>query len=193
MEASSKYKKVMLEPYLLRHYMRSIVEISTGIEMEGELAERIRTLFETLEGGAVTYKFGPLGKPAFEAEAELLEIIRGVLVKSITEYADVIEKVRECGDEFVKEGVRELKKGNLSLLLVLTATSSLSTAPDADHDPNVIDKLAKAILFIWGAGILTNSVTTFSVIFEFGFNHDIRKRLISEQDTTVRRMMANKK
>lgn len=185
LEASSGDEQVILQPYLRRHYMRSIVEISTGIAMDEELTERIQTVYTAVEQGVVTFKFGPLGKPAFEAQAELLEIIRGLVINNITEYADVIDKVRECGDDFAKEGMRELKKGNLCLLSVLIASSSLSTALDAIHDPKVVDYLAKAILFLWAAGISTNSGPSLNAVFELGFNPEAKERLVSEQDATV--------
>lgn len=77
----------------------------------------------------VTYEFGPLGKPAYDARAELHEIPRNVVLDCIKEQGEIIDKLRTYGADMNNEDVQGMRNDSMKLLHIFIAVSTLSTEP----------------------------------------------------------------
>lgn len=154
-------------------YLGTIIELTAGLQMDDSNAKRICHLFEQVINGLLTFNLGPIGKPAYNAQAELFDISRNIFRDCNRDSKQIIEELRTYCDDFPKHRTRGLKEGNINFLIVLIATSSLTTAPGAYLDDVLIQQLVCTLCSLWFAGYETNSFSTLSSLFELGFNPDV--------------------
>ncbi len=178
--------EVLLAPVLRKHYLSIIIEMTTGVDMDGEYGERIPALFNDVMAMFFSPKYFPKYNAGMRARKELLEILGARLRWNLENRADTIEKLREYGEDVVKLGLKDVARGEVDMMLVSMASSSMSTAPGAVPDPEIVESLCNSILLLWLAGFTTAAATTMNATFEIGFNPELRQQLIAEQDALVR-------
>ncbi len=182
LEKKARGEKVQLESIFREHYLGITIEMTTGVDMDGEESARIRKLYTTLQNGFFTPPFGPLWNSAIRSRDEIRAILANVVKRNLAERADIIEKLREYGDDVVKMGFKDIAKGNVDVLLVSIAGSSLSTEKGAPIDEEVVDSLCRSMILLWFAGYATAAATSMCASFEMGLDDDVREKLIAEQD-----------
>lgn len=178
---------VKLDPVFREHYLALTIEMTTGQDADGALSERIRNLFYKLQFGFFSYRLGPLAKPALDASDELLQILCGVVRDNLVRRRDTIERLRSYGGDIAKLGAKDMKTGEVDVLLVAIATSTLSTEPGAELDTSVVQGLAYSMMFLWLAGYMTSAATSTSATMELGMDPSIQAKLIAEQDEIVKK------
>ncbi len=184
-ERSSAGEQIKLEPVFRENYVAIVVEMTTGIDMDGENAARIRQLFQKFLVSIFSPKFGPVRNAGIKSRDTLMGIIAEVVRKNLRERRDEINKLRGYGDRIMRMGVKEVAVGNVDILLVLMAESSLSTEPGAAIDEEVVESLCYIILLLWFAGYSTSAATSTCMSFEMGLDDSIFRRLVAEQDPIV--------
>lgn len=120
-----------------------------------------------------------------KARAELISILKDVIKRNIRQNKHLIEKLCEYGDNLSFKGSRDIKKGEVNMLLIAIAESDIDLAQDPEACPDDLRLLAELILFLWTAGSSTSAPTTASAAFEMGLDSSRWSRLAEEQDTLV--------
>ena len=184
-ERHSAGEKIKLEPVFRENYVSIIVEMTTGIDMDGENAVYIRELFQKFLIAIFSPQFGPVWNAGIKSRDALLDMIAEVVRKNLRERSDAIKKLRGYGDRIMRMGVKEVGVGDIDILLVLVAESSLSAEPGAEIDEEVVKSLAYIILLLWFGGYSTSAATSMCMSFEMGLDDSIFKRLVAEQDSIV--------
>lgn len=167
------------------HYLSIAIELTTGVDMDGMEASNIVQKFERFQLAFFTPKFGPIWNMCTSARDEILSILSNVVHRNLKERSDPINKLREYGQDIVKLGVKDIVSGEVDVMLVLIANSSLSTEADAIIDEEVVSSLCRPMLLLWTAGYQTAAVTSMSTSFEMGLNQSIYTQLVIEQDSIV--------
>ncbi len=178
-------EQIKLEPVFRENYVGIIVEMTTGIDMDGANATHIRELFQKFLISIFSPQFGPVWNAGMKSRNALMDMIAKVVRKNLRERSGEINKLREYGDSIMKEGVKEVAVGNVDILLVLVAESSLSTEPGAAIDEEVVESLCYSILLLWFAGYSTSAATNMCLSFELGLDDFAMKRIVAEQDSVV--------
>ncbi len=178
-------EQIKLEPVFRENYVGIIVEMTTGIDMDGGDAALIRELFQKFLISIFSPQFGPVWNAGIKSRDALLDMIAQVVRKNLRERREEINKLRGYGDRIMRMGVKEVGVGNADILLVLVAESSLSTEPGAAIDEEVVKSLCYIILLLWFAGYSTSAATSMCMSFEMGLDDSIFKRLVAEQDAIV--------
>ncbi len=178
-------EKIKLEPVFRENYVSILVEMTTGIDMDGENATQIRELFQKFLISILSPQFGPIWNAGIKSRDTLMGMIAEVIKKNLRERSEEINKLREHGDRIMRMGVKEVGVGDVDILLVLMADSSLSTEPGAPIDEEVVRSLCYIILLLWFGGYSTSAATSMCMSFEMGLDDSTFKRLMAEQDTIV--------
>ena len=176
---------IELNPEFPALYISIIVELTTGIDMDGVESERIRRCFKDIQAGIFTFQFGPTWNKAVSSRNEAMKVIANVVLENLATKADIIERLRERGEDLLKDGTKLIRSGDVNVLLILIANSSLSTEPNADNDNEVVMALCRMILSIWFGGYSTAAALSACTMFEIGMKDDIRSKLVAEQDVIV--------
>ncbi len=167
------------------HYLSIAIELTTGVDMTSDDASQIIEKFSRLQLGFFTPPFGPLWDIGTRARDDIMAILADVVRRDLKERAETINKLREYGDDIMKLGVKDITTGEVDILLVLIANSSLSTEPDAPIDEEVVVSLCWPMLLLWTAGYQTSAVTSMCTSFEMGLDESIHAKLVAEQDAIV--------
>jgi len=183
--AVRKDGSTQLDPTFREHYLAITIEMSTGIEVKSERSSVMRNLFADFVKLFISSPILPSYKRGIEARDKIRAILRDVIIENITRRRDIIEKLREYGDDIVKLGIKDISSGNVDILLVSIANSSLSTDENEPLDEELIGALGRSISGLWLAGYLTSAVTSTCGIFELGFRDDVLSRLMKEQDAIM--------
>ncbi len=175
----------MLDPVFRKHYLSIIVEMTTGIDMDSEMASFISSKFFTLTFAFFSPPFGPVWDKGMKARDEVLEILKDVVKRSLSENKDTIEKLREYGENLCFQGSKDIREGEVNVLLIAIANSSLKTGDDEESDHDVIEDLANLILLLWFAGYATSAATSSCAAFEMGMDREIWNKLLEEQERII--------
>ncbi len=167
------------------HYLAIAIELTTGVDMTSDDAPEITDKFAKIQRAFFTPPFGPFREAGYRARNDLMNILADVVRHNLKERAETIKKLREYGDDILKSGVKDITKGEVDILLVLVANSSLSTEPGAAIDEELVASLCRPILLLWTAGYLTSAATSMCTSFEMGLDQSIRAKLVAEQDAIV--------
>lgn len=184
-ETVQKDGKMLFDPMFREHYLAIIIEMTTGIAANSDRSTLICECFYTFLEFLTVAEFMPKYKRGMEARDKIRAILRDVILDNIANRRDIIEKLREYGDDIVKMGVKDIKSGNVHVFLVIIANSSLSTDPNAPIDEETVAALARTMVVLWIAGYVTSAITSTCGIFELGARDDILSRLVKEQDAIV--------
>ena len=184
-------ENVLLTPVFRRHYLSIIIEMTSGLDMDGELATHIPALFDKVIPMFFTPKYFPKFNEGMQAREELMQILGDRVRWNLANRAHIIQKLREYGDDVVRLGLKDVARGEVDMLLVSMASSSISTKPGVTPDADLVESLCNTILILWAAGFTTSAVTSMSSTFEIGFNEELREKLIAEQDALVREADGN--
>lgn len=125
--------------------------------------------------------WGPWWDNVTRSRDELLHCYMNMICEKLVRSKDKIEKFRAAGEDMASVTKNKLKTGDLDILTVAIALSSLETGEGKVHDREVLQELAYTILFIWFAGHSTKSSTTACCVMQMGMNESIRDRLQAEQ------------
>ncbi len=177
--------RVLLDPIFREHYLSIIVEMSSGIDMDRDDAEFIQENFLTMQQLVFTPPWGPLYSAGTAAKEKILARLASVVEKNLVEKADTISRLREYGDNLSYKGSKDIKNGDVNVLLIAIARSGLKTGREQNKNPEEIKDLCNLILLIWFAGFATSAATTSCAAFEMGLNQDIWSQLVAEQDGIV--------
>ncbi len=177
--------KVLLDPMFRNQYLSIIVKMSTGIDMDTEYASTIRKKFLLLQKGFFSPNFGPIWDTAMRSKREVLEILENVILENLEKNADIIERLRSYGDKLSHEGSKDIVKGEVNMLLIMTAFSDLKTGKGQNNDPNTIARISSLLLSVWFAGYATTAATTTAASLQLGFEKSIWDPLQEEQDRIV--------
>ncbi len=167
------------------HYLSIAIELTTGVDTTSDDAPKIIDKFSRMQLAFFTPPFGPLWGIGTRARDEIMDILADVVRRDLKERAETINKLREYGDDIMKLGVKDIAKGEVDVLLVLIATSSLSTEPGAPIDEEVVASLCRPMLLLWTAGYQTSAATSMCTSFEMGLDDSIYAGLVAEQDEIV--------
>lgn len=115
-----------------------------------------------------------------------MKILKDLVIRNLQQKKETIEKLREYGDNLSFMGSKDIAKGDVNVLLIAIARSTLKPGYDQENDPAVIDSLVNLMLLLWFAGYATSAVTSACASFEMGMDRDIWDRLVEEQDELVR-------
>lgn len=174
---------VKLDPYTRKHYLRLIVRISTGREDVGSLSfEDLRKHFFQFNAALFSPQIGPIWNAGLRSRQILIDTYTNLIENMLEHSADKIDDLRSYGDDLAKMARQNIKGGSLDVLTVAVAMSPLKTGPGQTHDPEVVLELAELVLLLWFAGYTTQAVTSLSIMMTLGFEDEVRKRLIAEQD-----------
>ncbi len=185
-EQAVKEKKSPIAKAVGRHHLNIVINITSGIR-DPKFVDRIRLGFENMLSQFMSPLIVFTRKEAENGRREMLDSIGGVIRNGLIERADLINELREYGEDIGFWATKEIKNSNIDMLLIVLAQSSLKTGPNQVHDPAVIDDLANLILFLWAAGYGTSSATVTSGVYEIGRDKAIYDALCKEQDEIVRR------
>ena len=191
-ESMKSGENVLLAPVFRRHYLSIVVEMTSGVDMDGELSTRVPALFDKVMIMFFTPKYFPKYNEGMQAREELMEILGDMVRWNLANRAHTIEKLREYGDDVVKLGLKDVARGEVDMLLVSMASSSMSTKPGVTPDSELVESLCNTVLLLWLAGYMTAAATSMSSSFEIGFNDEIREKLISEQEALVKDANGNR-
>ena len=178
-------EKFQLASIFQEHYFTVTIEMTAGVNMDGEKAGEIRDLFHIVQDSVIDANFGEALKEGQKAQKQLESITRGLGLRNPETRAEMIEELRKYADEPVKLGQKSFGKEGVDVLLVAIANSKLSTKKGAVNDEEVIDALCRSIVLLWFAGFATSSVTSMNASFDIGFNDSLRDALVAEQDQIV--------
>lgn len=177
-----KKKRIKLEPYIRNKTLSQIVLVTTGQESVTDLS------FEEIRAHAYKIPYGlyfPEWKPMLDASVEARNALVDAYVKEMKNMlitsADKIEQLRSYGEDLGME-IRKMKGSRLNLLLVLVALSPLKTGPGQTHDYAILEELAELLMLLWLAGYSTQSMATLWSVMTMGFDKEIWRRLVAEQD-----------
>ena len=178
-------EKIKLESAFRENYVSIIVEMKTGIDMNGEDANHIREIIEKFLISFFSPRFGPLWDAGCKSCDALMDMIAEVVKKNLRERREKINKLREYGDRIMRISVKEAAVGNVDILLVLIAEWSLSTEPVAAIAEEVVKSLCYIILMVWLTAYSASAATSTCISFELGLDDCTFKRLVAEQDVIV--------
>lgn len=174
-----------MDPVFTRQFLSIIIGMTTGIEMDSDVAEFCQKRFLSLFTAMFSPPFGPIWNNGMKAREEIVSIIEGLVHQNLVEKKDLIDKLREYGDKLSFQASRDIKKGEVNVLLIAIANSSLKTGQGMRNDPDVIKNLTNIILFLWFAGYATSAATTSCSFFEMGMDGSVWSRLAEEQEAIV--------
>ncbi len=177
--------EVRLGPVFRSHYLSIIIEMTTGLDIDSERWLHVPKLFEKGSRLFFSNKFSSGYKEGIRARDKLMAILKELVHDKLRTRADTIEKLREYGNDVVKLGLKDVSLGDVDILLVSIANSSLSTQPGGATDDAVVASLSRSILLLWFAGFMTAAVTSINGSFELGLNDEFYRRLVDEQDSIV--------
>ena len=172
---------VLLDPLFRSHYLAITIEITTGLDDASEVAAQLRDKINTAQTMMYGPPFGPLFDRAMRARNEILQILEDVIRRALVEHARTIQRLRAYGDRIAALSARDIATGEVNVLLVLLASSDLSTEPGAANDSATIARLARLLVVLWFAGYMTSAATTSCAAFELGFSPSIHDALYAEQ------------
>ncbi len=176
---------VKLQPEFPVCFTSVIIELTTGIDMDGEKSIKLRDLFSDVQVAIFSPQIGPAWKKGLRSRSEVIDIVSEVVRDYLVTQADVIERLREYGDDVSRQGMKDIRAGEVNVLLILIANSSLSTEPGADNDEEIIMALSRMMLNLWFGGYSTAAALSACIALELGLNDDVREKLIAEQDAIV--------
>lgn len=184
-ERTKTSESLRLDPMFREHYLSVIVELTTGLDMESTMAKRLAPLFKKVMDGLFLQELGPLAKISQRARDELLVILRDVVKDNLVRNRDVIERLRLYEGDIAKLANKDIRNGDVNVLLVAIATSTLSTKPGAVLDDYVVENLAYSIMILWLAGYTTSAATSTTASLELGMDASIQAKLVAEQDALM--------
>lgn len=169
------------------HFLRIITTITNGsslpkdpVEKDVELT-RLRAHFVNMMSVLFSLPYSNKYCQALRDRDILLAETSALIIKRLTNDAEVIEQLR-ASNEFTPPSLLELlRTGDIDLLTILTATSGLPTS-STSVDAAGLEDLAYLILLIWFAGYATQGATIQSCVTELCLNADIWNKLKKEQD-----------
>lgn len=185
-------RSVPFLPLVKDHFLRIIIAVTTGLEMnqaDQSTFRRLRNLYFRFENGMI-----PLGltyNNAFAAREELLAFYDDIIRERLVRDANIIDNLRASGDNIAKASFSELKQSSIDILTVAIARSPLNTGTNQEQDSNELNKVAELMLLLWFAGFSTQATTMASCVMELGFDDTIRDRLKAEQDEIMGRSGSN--
>lgn len=177
--------KVLLDPIFRRHYLSIIVEMTTGIDMDSEMSSILVPRFFQIAKTFFSPTFGPIYDNAMKARAEVIAILEDIIKRNVQEEKQLIEKLREYGDNLSFKGSRDIKKGEVNVLLIAIAQSGIDLTKDPNAYPDELRQLSETMLLLWFAGYTTSAATTSCAAFEVGFDDAIWAQLAAEQDAIM--------
>ena len=180
-ETVARRGSVLLDPMFRSHYLAITIEITTGLGDASEVAAQLRDRINTAQTMMYGPPFGPLFDRAVRARDEILQILEDVIRRALIEHARTIQRLRAYGDRIAALSARDIAAGEVNVLLVLLASSDLSTEPGAANDGETIARLARLLVVLWFAGYMTSAATTSCATFELGLSSSIRDALYEEQ------------
>ncbi len=177
--------RTKLDPIFRKHYLSIIVEMTTGIDMEPEIASFLQKRFFTLATAFFSPRFGPVWENGLKAQREIVAVLERVFKRNLSEKKDILEKLREYGENLAYQGTKDIRKGDVNVLLIAMANSDLKTGADEANDPDVVKKLMSLMLLLWFAGYATSAATSSCAAFEMGMDPNIWSTLEAEQNAIV--------
>lgn len=108
-----------------------------------------------------------------------------MIIENLSRRRDIIEKLREYGDDAVKMCMKDISNGNVYVLLVSIAKSSLGADANEPLDEEIIAALCRTITGLWFAGYITAALTSICGTFELGYRDGILSRLVKEQEDII--------
>lgn len=175
----------LFDPMFREHYLAITIEMTTGIAVDTEKSSLMRNLFSDFTKTLTTPPFMPSYKRGMAARDEIRGILRDVVLENLSSRRDVIDKLREYGDDVVKLGSKEISSGKVDVLPVAIANSSLSTDDNVPIDEELVGSLTRNMMLLWLAGYLTSALTSSCGIFELGIRAEMISRLVKEQDDII--------
>jgi len=184
-ETVNRDGRILCDPIFREHYLAITIEMTTGIKVNSERSSLMGKLFADFVKAFTYPSFTPSHKRGMAARDKIRGILRDVIIENISVRRDIIEKLREYGDDVVKLGSKDISSGDVDVLLVSIANSTLSTDENEPLDEELIASLGRNMISLWFAGYLTSALTSTCGFFELGFREGILSRLKKEQDDIV--------
>ncbi len=167
LEGAVKEKKTPIASIIERHHLDIVINITSGIR-DPQFVERMGFGFVNM----LERFFSPFvvfsRKQAEAGRQEMLDSIAGVIRKTLVERADLINELRESGEDIAFWATKDIKNGEIDMFVIALAQSDLKTRPNQLHDPAVILDLCNLILFLWAAGFGTSSAKSARVCLKWG-------------------------
>lgn len=180
--AVQKEGTVKLDPVFRQCYLSIVVEMTTGLDMDGELAPFVLRNFWEMMNGFISPPFGPIWDAGMMARDDMTDFLKKLISTTVVEKKHVIDKLREYGDSLSYKGSRDIRSGEVNVMLIAIAKSGLATDADAENNPEEVSTLANLMLLLWFAGYATSAATTSCAAFEMGLDADVWSQLRAEQD-----------
>jgi len=177
--------RTSFDPIFREHYLAITIEMTTGVRVNSERSSLLISLFGDFSKTLIALPFMPSYKKGMAARDRIRGILREVILENITRRRALIDKLREYGDDVVKMGIKDISSGNVDVLLVTIANSTLSTEENAPLDEDLISTMSRNMMLLWFAGYITSALTSTCGVFEMGFRPEILSRLSEEQDDIV--------
>lgn len=180
-----KGNEVLLDPRFRDHYLSIIVEISTGLHADSCTSAAVRKHFGNIQDAFFLPAFGPVWNRAQKAKQAIFEILRGIIATNLAKKSHVIEKLRQYGDKLPYLGSKDIKNGEVDVMLVVMAISNISTEPGVQPDPHIVTSVCNMMLMLWFAGYSTSAAASSSAVFELGWDSSLVMQLRAEQDELI--------
>lgn len=174
-----------LDPVFREHYLSTIVEMTTGIDMESAEAADLRSSFMKIQKAFFSPMVGPFWNDAIRCRDTLRAQLEAIIRESLVNKADIIEKLREYGDKIAFKGRKDIVKGEVNVLLIAIANSDLKTGTGHTNNTTTITSLINLMMLLWFAGYATSAATTSCCALEIGMNDDIMNALLTEQEAII--------
>lgn len=180
-----------LEPFIKQHFMDSIIMQTTGDNFNTQELDEVKRCLGGIMAGLFLPLWLPKGRATYECRKDVLSILRELIRDTFLRNASVIDKLRvehDTSDVF-KSSTSDIMSGNIDLLTVLCATTSISTKPEyinSDAAEGDLNYLADLILFLWWAGSETSTALTLSCIMRLHASPETLPLLLEEQHAMAR-------
>lgn len=176
---------VLLDPILRRHYLSIVVEMTTGIDTDSDISSTLVPLFFTIGKTFFSPTFGPIFNEAMNAREELLSILENLIKRNIRENRKLLERLREYGGNLSYKGSRDIKEGEVNVLLIAIAQSDIDLDQPPEAHPEELKQLAEMMMLLWFTIYASSAAATSGSVFEMGLDASIWTQLVAEQDALV--------